>query len=331
MTGKTPNSITRRATIVLAATALLPLMPSAAQAAEWPSGPVQLVVPASPGGGTDAGARIIAAALQDAIGAPVVIVNNPGGGGAVAAETVRTAEPDGQTLLYYHSGLLTTYATGGYDHSPVEEFTTIASLPVGGSFSLAVPASSPYESVEDIVAATRENPDKITLGVQMRGGSHFMSGLLAMDSGAEFRIVEAGSDADKFVALQGAQIDAGFVNTPGTLAYVESGDLRILGTIAGNPERDPGAPEYPSMAELGYENTVFGTDFLVLGPAGMDEALVETINAAVAGVLNQAEVSDQLAAMRMPISPTGVEESRARIMDASEKVQTTAEMLGLVQ
>lgn len=323
----------RRLMVTIGATAVATLsfglVAAPAQAQDWPAGAVQLLVPAKAGGGTDAGARIIAAKLQEQTGAGVVVVNSPGGGGAVAAEQVRTAAPDGQTLLYYHSGFLSTYHTGGYDHSPVAEFTTVATFPVGGSFSLTVGADSPYQTVEELVDATKESPDKVTLGVQFRSGSHFMAGLLTKASDAKFRMVEAGSDADKLVQLQGGQIDAAFVNTPGTLQYVENGDLRILATIAGNPERDPGAPDIPSLHELGYEEAVYGLDFIVLGPAGMDAALVEQVNAAFADVLGNADVTDQLAKMRMPISPMGVAESQARIAASSEAVKATAEMLGL--
>ncbi len=330
---ETHSRIARRPLMAaLGATALalgFGLAPATAEAQDWPSGAVQLLVPAKAGGGTDAGARIISAQLQEQIGEGVVVVNSPGGGGAVAAEQVRTADPDGQTLLYYHTGFLSTYHTGGYDHSPVEEFTTIATFPVGGSFALAVDADSPYQSVDELIAATKETPDKVTLGVQFRSGSHFMAGLLTKASDAQFRMVEAGSDADKLVQLQGGQIDAAFVNTPGTLQYVENGDLRILATIAGNPERDPGAPDFPSLHELGYEEAVYGLDFIVLGPAGMNAGLVEQINGAFAAVLGNADVTEKLAQMRMPISPMGVAESQARIASSSDAVKATAEMLGL--
>jgi tripartite-type tricarboxylate transporter receptor subunit TctC len=300
-----------------------------AHAQSWPDGSIQLVVPAKPGGGTDAGARIIAAKLQDVTGENVVVVNNPGGGGAVAAEQVRTAEPDGNTLLYYHSGFLSTYHTGGYNHSPVEEFTTIGTFPVGGSFALVVNADSEYETTSDLVEAAKEDPGSVTVGVQLRGGSHFMAGLLQKSSGAEFRLVEAGSDADKWVQVQGNQIEAAFTNTPGSLPFVENGDLRILGTIAGSPERDPGAPDVPSLHEQGYEDAVYGLDFLVLGPDGMKPELAAEINAAFTEVLNDDETSEQLAKMRMPISPLGVDASRSRLQDSSEKVLETAKMLGL--
>ena len=325
------TSATRRGVLISAAAIAFGLMPVAALAEAWPNGPVQLIVPAKAGGGTDAGARIIAGKLQDQIGTGVAVVNSPGGGGAIAAEQVRTADADGQTLLYYHTGFLSTYHTGGYDHSPIDDFTTVATFPVGGSFALAVKADAPYQTVEDLIEATKANPNKITLGVQFRSGSHFMGGLLTQASGAEFRMVEAGSDADKFVQVQGGQIDAAFVNTPGTLQYVESGDLKILATIAGSPDRDPGAPDYPSFAELGYEEAVYGLDFIVLGPKGMDADTVESINAAFDAALTDPDVSGQLAKMRMPITPMGVTESQARIAASSESVQKTAAMLGLTQ
>ncbi len=332
MTNFDKPKLSRRGLLSAAAIGLLSLgvLPAEAIAQNWPSGTVQLNVPARAGGGTDNGARVLGGALQEAIGKPVAIVNNPGGGGAVAAEQVRTSDPDGQMLLFYHGGFIITHVMGGYDHSPIEDFTTVASLPVGGSFAIGVKADSPYQTLPELVAAAKENPNKVTLGVQLRGGSHFMAGLLAQDSGAEFRIVEAGGDSDKHVALQGGQIDAAVLYTGGALPYVESGDVRLLATIAGSPERDPGASEYPSMAELGYENSVYGTDFLILGPKGMDPADVEKINAAVGEVLAQSEISDQLAKMRLPIRHTSVEEGQVRIKDTHSKVVSTAKSLGLI-
>ncbi len=298
-------------------------------AAAWPKGSVQFVVPAKAGGGTDAAARIISKALQENLGKPFVVVNQPAGGGSVAAEQVRTAKPDGSTILFYHTSLLASYYAGLYDKSPLDEFTTCVVMPVGGSYALCIGPDSPYNSVEDLVAASKASPDKITLGVQLKGSSHFMAGLLTRDSGARFRIVEAGSDADKLVAVQGGQIDAAFINTPGALQYVEAGKMKILATISGMPERDSGASNYPSLAELGYENTVYGLDFFILGPKEMDSAIAEQINAAFKDILADPEVIDQFAKMRMPLTYLGLDASRKRLMEGDKKIGETTEMLGL--
>jgi tripartite-type tricarboxylate transporter receptor subunit TctC len=295
----------------------------------WPHGTVQMVVPVKAGGGTDAAARLIAAALQEEIGQPVVVVNSDSGGGTVASEQVRTANPDGSSILFFHTGILTMNHTGGYDHSPLTDFSVIAQLPVAASYSLVVNANSPYKTLAELIAATKDKPNQISLGLQFRGTTHFMAGLLAKDSGAQFRMVEAGSDSEKLVQITGGQIDAALVNTPGSLQYVEKGDLRILATISGFPERDTNAPDYPTMHELGYTSAVYGIDFLILGPPGMDAADIEAVNAAFTTVLSDKELSDQLAKARLPITPMGVAESVERLKDFDAKVESTAKLLGL--
>ena len=202
-------------------------------------------------------------------------------------------------------------------------------MPVGGSYSLCVGPDSPYNSAAELINASKAAPDKITLGVQLKGSSHFMAGLLTKDSGAKFRIVEAGSDADKLVAVQGGQINAAFINTPGALQYVEAGKMKILATIAGNPERDPGAPEYPSLAELGYKSAVYGLDFFILGPKEMDPEVAKQINNAFKNVLADPEVNAQFAKMRMPLTYMGFEESRQRLIEGDKKIGETTTMLGL--
>ncbi|WP_319412072.1 tripartite tricarboxylate transporter substrate binding protein [uncultured Cohaesibacter sp.] len=302
---------------------------TSAFAADWPRRNVKLVVPAKPGGGTDAVARIFTAELQKRLGKPFVVVNQPTGGGSVAAETARNARPDGYTLLYYHTGLLSSYHSGLYDHNPAEEFTTVAVMPVKASYCFAVGANSEFKTIADVVAKAKANPDKITLGVQLKGASHFMAGLLMMDSKAPFRIVEAGSDADKFVALQGGNIDMAIVNTAGAAQYQEAGKLRILGTMSSFPGRDATMPDIPSMDEQGFPNTIYGLDFFVLAPKGMDEKLAAQINAAFKEVILDKTVADKLLQMRMPLSYLSLQDSEKRMQESEKKVGVIAGQIGL--
>ncbi|WFE76702.1 tripartite tricarboxylate transporter substrate binding protein [Roseinatronobacter sp. S2] len=295
----------------------------------WPEGTVQLIVPASPGGGTDAAARILAEHFQNETGASVVVVNTPGGGGAVAAEQVRGAAPDGQTVLFFHTGLLSAYHTGGYAHDPSEAFETAAVMPVGGSYALAVNADAPWQSVEDLVAASKDAPNSLSLGIQMRGATHFMAGLFAKDSGAALRLVEAGPDADKLVQLQGGQISAALINTPGTRQYVENGDLRVLATISGHPDRDPNVQEIPSLAELGYENAVYGLDFFILTPADTPDEVLAGINAAVGHALADDSLSERFENMGMPLQWLPQTDSRERLQNTSRIVADVTALLEL--
>jgi tripartite-type tricarboxylate transporter receptor subunit TctC len=274
-------------------------------------------------------ARIFAATLQEKLGKPFVVVNQDSGGGSVACETVRMAKPDGATILFFHTTMYAIYHTGVYDKSPVDNFTTLAVMPVGGSYALAVGANSPYNSVADLVDAAKKNPDQITIGVQLKGSSHFMAGLLIKDSGAKFKIVEAGSDADKLVTLQGGNIAASFINTPGAMQYAQAGKLRILASIAGFPERDPGAPDIPSLFELGYKSATYGIDFFILGPRGMDPTMAQSINAAFAAVVADPGASEKLKKMRMPVSHLSLDASIARLKENDEKIGATARTLGI--
>ena len=323
------TDLTRRSLIALAAATSLTLPFAAAAQSGWPSGTVQMIVPVRAGGGTDVAARVIAEALQTASGQNVVVVNVDGGGGAVGFEQVRTASPDGSTILFFHSGMINAHITGRYPHDPLTAFAAANVIPVGGSYSLAVRADSPWATTADLVAASIAAPNSLSLGVQLTGTSHFMAGLLALDSGAQLRLVEAGGDADKLVQLQGGQIDAAFVNTPGTLQFVQSGALRILGTLSGTPDRDSAVADIPSLAEQGYESAVLGLDFLVLLPAGTDPAIVSAVHASFNSVIEDPAIAERLATMRFPLSTTTEADGNARLTDTAARLRETAALLGL--
>lgn len=322
------TALTRRSLLALTTAAFA--LPLAAQAqSAWPSDTVQMIVPVRAGGGTDNASRVLAEALQAATGQNFVVVNVDGGGGAVGFEQVRTAAPDGRTILFFHSGMINAHITGRYPHDPLTAFAAANVIPVGGSYSLAVRADAPWATTADLVAASIAAPNTLSLGVQLTGTSHFMAGLLALDSGAQLRLVEAGGDADKLVQLQGGQIDAAFVNTPGTLQFVETGALRILGTLSGTPERDPAVADIPSLAEQGYESAVLGLDFLVLLPAGTDSAIVSAVHATFNSVIEDPVVSERLRTMRFPLSTTTEAEGNARLADTAARLRETAALLGL--
>ncbi|MCA2013683.1 tripartite tricarboxylate transporter substrate binding protein [Cereibacter sphaeroides] len=323
-------SLSRRHFAALGASAaVLAALPLAGHAQSWPNGSVQLIVPARAGGGTDAIARVVGAAMQDALGAPVVVVNNAGGSGAVAAEQVRTARPDGQTLFFGNSGLFAVYQTGGYQYDPTGDFTSIAALTSPVTYSVVVAADSEYQSVADVVADAEARPNQVVFGIQPRGTTHFMAGLLQQDTGVQFRLVDAGTDADKWVQLQGGQIDVTLTNSPGTIQYVEAGAVRILGTIGGEPGRDPILPDVPSLVEAGYPNATLPVDLIVLGPEGMDPAVVTAINAALAEAAQDPTVIERLTQMNTSVTALSVEDSTSRMADTNARIGETATALGL--
>ena len=298
---------------------------------DWPTGTVQFLLPAKAGGATDLSGRAFAAVLQQKFGKDFVIVNQTDGSGVVAFENARTAKADGSTLLYYHSGMYVSLATGLYDKDPVEEFSMIANLIAGGSYSVVVAANSPYDTVEELVDAAKAAPDTITAGIQNGASSHIMTGMLMYDTGAPFKMIEAGTDQEKLAAMQGGHMTFCFLNSKNAKPYTESGDLKILATIAGTGDRDPQLPDIPSLYELGYTTCLFGTDFYILGPKDMDPAAVEKLNAVIGELIGEQSVVDVHETINMPVQWLSVEDSIARAKDTRDSIFTVAKAIGLME
>lgn len=297
----------------------------------WPTNTVQFLVPAKAGGATDLSARSIAAVLQQKFGEDFVIVNQTEGSGVVAFENTRNSSNDGTTLLYYHSGMYVGLATGLYDKDPSEDFTVIANLPAGGSYSVVVAADSPYNSIEELVDAAKANPNTITAGIQNGSSSHIMTGMLMYDTEAPFKLIEAGTDQEKLAAMQGGHMTFCFLNSKNAKPYTESGDLKILATIAGNPDRDPNLPDIPSLYELGYETCLYGTDFYLVGPKGMDPAAAEKLNAAIGEAVADQTVIDVHKTINMPLEYLNVADSIARMQNTRDTIFTVAKAIGMMK
>lgn len=298
-------------------------------AEKWPNSTVQFLVAAGAGGGTDLSARAFAKFFQDSFKQPFVVVNQKDGGGVIAYENSRTAKPNGKTFLYYHSGMLVGSNSGLYDKSPVDDFAVISVMPAGGSYAVVGGPNSKYNSMEEVMADALANPGTVTCGIQNGQSTHIMAGMLQYDSGADFKLVEAGSDQDKLVAMQGGHIDICFINTKNAKPYSEAGKLKAFATIAGNEDRDPALPDCPSLYEMGYTTCIYGTDFLILGPKDTDPAIIQKLNEYVGkGIQNQG-VIDAHKAINMPLQYLNVEDSIARLKAIDKTIGNVAEAIGL--
>lgn len=300
-----------------------------ASSENWPDSTVQFLVGAGAGGATDLSARSFAKFFQETLKQPFVVVNQKDGGGVVAYENTRTAKPDGKTFLYYHSGMLVGSNTGLYDKSPINDFEIISVMPAGGSYAVVGGPNSKFKSMEEVIAAARANPGTITCGIQNGQSTHIMAGMLQYDSGVSFKLVEAGSDQDKLVAMQGGYIDICFINTKNAKPYGEAGKLTVFATIAGNKDRDAALPDHPSLYELGYKSCIYGTDFLILGPKGTDPNIIQKLNEYVGKGIQDQGVIDVHKAINMPLQYLTVEESIARLKETDEKISNVAKAIGL--
>ncbi|WP_319560063.1 tripartite tricarboxylate transporter substrate binding protein [Marispirochaeta sp.] len=293
--------------------------------ARWPQGPVQIIVGARAGGGTDLMARIFSDYLQRELGSPVVVVNQPAGGGTVAYEQVRTAKPDGQTLLFMHTGMLIYNHTGRYDH-PVSDFTTIAIAQSYPPQVYAVAPDTPWDNMKDFVDDARRNPGKRTVGVALGGATHFIAGTIMMEENVELKLVEAASEVDKVAAIQGGHIDIGNLGSSSAAQYEQAGKMKVLCLI--DPDPDPKYPQFVPAIDQGL-NFSWIAPLVVWGPKGMDPAIVEKINTATRNMGTDPGVQEQLNKMSSAYTYYTVQEAQELIYKEDEKIAALADKLGL--
>lgn len=299
-----------------------------AKAARWPKSTVTIEVAAGAGGGTDNRCRIFTNYLQKATGQAMTVINDATGNGTVAYETVRNAEPDGSTLLFYHSTFPIQYYQGIYDHDPAdpENFTVIACVVNGGDGNaLCVPADAPYDTLDELMAYCREHPGEITFGNQNGGFGQLEALMLADLADVKINFVDAGGQADTIIAMLGGNIDCTFISPDAGAQYEEAGDMKILGIC--NEERSPYYPDIPTMVEQGYD-VVLKSDMYVFGPSGMDADLVESINQTFRGAADDQDVIKGLANMSDGYTAMSVQESQEGWAKTCEKLKEMCKLAG---
>lgn len=298
---------------------------ASAVAADWPSGTIQLVIPSSPGGGTDVMGRIFADYLQRETGSAVAVINQPTGGGAVTQEQVRTSSPDGQTLLFNHTGMLVGMETGRYDQG-LDQFTVLGVAQSYPPQVYAVAADAPWETMRDFVEDARENPGRYTVGVSLGQTTHFIAGLVMMNEGIDLRLVEASAEVDKVAGIQGGHITLGNLGVGAARQFQQSGSMRVLCLIAEQPE--PAYPEFETCNDQGVD-VAWISPLLVFGPAGIDEDTAGQINDAIWGMGDDPRVQEALTAADSSFRPYTLDEARDLVGRESEQIRALAQHLGL--
>ncbi len=301
------------------------LSATAGLAADWPTKPVQLVVPSKPGGGTDVMARIFADYLGREIDGDVVVVNVAGGGGSVAYNQVMTAEPDGHTILYNHTGLLAGYHTGHSDIG-LDDFTTIGIAQSYAPQVYAVAPDAPWSTLREFVDDARDNPGKRSVAVSLGRTTHFIAGLVMMNEGVDLKLLEASAEVDKVAAIQGGHLEMGNLGAGSAKQYEQAGDMKVLCLMDAEPH--PAYPEYQTCIQQGV-NFSWWAPLVLWGPPGMDSELVEQINAATANMATDAGAQEALKKADSVFAFYNVEEAGELMQAENEKIGSLAKELGL--
>lgn len=265
-------------------------------AQEYPTKPIQLVVPYNPGGDTDLLGRIFATQLGDVLGQTVVPVNMPGASGSIATNHVYQADPDGYTMLFHHSGVLVSMLTNAIDFS-FEDMTVIGAVGLSEGSIWVTSAMSPYQNMEDLVEAAKANPGLVKNGINFGSQTHVHAAAFEEAAGVEMHNVDVGGIGEKIVSILGQHVDVSEVQVGAVQSYLESGDMRALGTPAG--QRYSGLPDVATFQEQGIDVAMPDRLFWVALPPEASSVAVETLTAALAELAVSEELATEYAKVQM--------------------------------
>src|SRR3954447_295379 len=268
---------------------------SSAQAEDYPSKIVRIIVPQTAGGGTDTFARAIGQKLSERWGQPVVIENKAGAGGVVGTDFVAKAAADGYTLLVTYEGSQAINQSL-YEKLPfdsLKDFVPIATIAVT-PFILIVGPRVEAKTLKEFIAFARANPDRLSYGSAGNGSvNHLLGEMLKTEAGIRLVHVPYKGASAAIADVIGGHVDAAFASVPSVISSVHSNVVRALAVSSAN--RVAAAPEIPTIAEAGFEKFEVNPWWGILAPVGLSDAIARKISTDVIEILKTPDMVEVLA------------------------------------
>jgi tripartite-type tricarboxylate transporter receptor subunit TctC len=266
-----------------------------AQAQSYPSKPVTVVVPFSPGGSSDVIARLINAKLAESLKQTFVTENKPGGGTLIGTMHVAKAAPDGYTLLLADvpfSVLPSVIPNANYD--PLRDFTPIAIIGASAQFLYSNPGR--MNSLSELLAAAKAKPGQVSVATAGNGTTtHLMTEMLQAGAGVKLLQVQYKGSAPALNDAAAGHVDAVFSTLASAAPLVSAGKLKVIGVTS--TKRIPQFPDVPTFTEMGIKDLVVEHWWGILGPAAMPREVVQRLNAEIGKAVAAPEVRERLASL----------------------------------
>jgi len=283
----------------LSAVFLALLLAAPATAQNYPSHPVRIVIPLSPGGTTDVPGRIIAQKLSETLGQQFFVENRAGAGGTIGSDFVAKSKPDGYTLLLTASPfVIAPHVYKNMPYNALADFAPVIRIATG-PYVLVVHPSLGVDSVKELIALAKKQPGKIDFASSGNGGAqHLVTELFMYMAGIKLNHVPYKGSGPAQQDLMSGIVKVSFVGTPIAIPHRKSGRLKALGVSTA--ERSPELPDVPTIAEAGvpgYEARVW---IGMLVPVGTPREIIARLNGEIGSLVRAGEVRHLLA-------PTGME------------------------
>lgn len=300
-------------------------LPRAHAADRFPSRPVTLWVPWQAGGATDVTMRILADAAGRQLGQKMLVENRGGAAGTLVMPILQQAAPDGYTIAQMPQPVFRAPWTQRVGWDPIRDTTPIIQLS-GVNFGILVPQASALRSIDDLFSYAAAHAGRLSVATNGVGSTpHMVMDQLFGERGLSYVHVPYKGTAEQLVAVSSGQVMVG-VNSTGFAPFVDSGQLRLLATLA--EKRSPRWPGVPTMKELGF-GVVASSNYGIAGPAGMTPAVVRVLHDALrAGLHDPAHVAE-LAKFDQEPAYLGPEDYGQAMRSAYATEKRVVERLGL--
>ena len=264
-----------------------------AQSPPWPSKPVRILVGASPGGGTDIIARMLADKYTAAFGQPFVVENRPGAANTIASDVTAKSPPDGYTLLV---GTNTAQAIAphimklGFD--PIKDLAPLALIVVVPNVVTAAP-TVPANNIRELIALLKAKPGEYSCGSSGIGSTqHLACEAFALATGTKIVHIPYKGSAQALTDLVGGQIQLGFDTTSSAMSFIKAGKVKALAVMT--PKRSSELPDVPTLAESGLPNVEMSTWYGLFTTAGTPADIQQKLHATTMRVLAMPDVKKRL-------------------------------------
>ena len=294
----------RRFNLHLLAGGAAALAAPALRAQAWPSRPIRLIVPYTPGGFTDVTARLVAQKLQERLGQTVAIDNKPGANSIIGVDLIAKAPPDGHTfgvVIAAYAANTTLYPKLPYD--PKKDLVAVSLIGVAPLMA-AVNNDAPFKTAAELVAYAKRNPGKVSFGSSGNGSAaHLTTELLKAQTGTYMVHIPYRGAAPALTDLMGGQIQLFFDAASGLINPGKTGRVRVIGVSS--DRRLPAAPDVPTFIEQGLAGFTGSTWAGVLAPAGTPREIVKRVADEVAAIVRLDDVKARLEGMgTIPVGST---------------------------
>lgn len=300
---------------------------SGAYGADYPTKPIQIIIPFAAGGPNDVTSRILSTRISDILGQPVVVVNKSGGSGAIATRYVLGERADGHTILCIEVSLITNPLINKDIGWSLDDFTPI-NLATIGPLNITVKKDAAWNTFEEIVADAKKNPGKISYS---SGGPTTISGmageLVQMVTGAKFTHVPYSGGAGAVTALLGGHVNMTFISPMVVKAHYEAGAVKLLATMYSKRYfRD-----IPTTAEKGYPKLTCGSWTAYFVSAKTPKAIVKRLEETFKKVIQEKEVVELIEKTGFMVENLGTQEAARFLADEQEKYSEVIEVIKVIK